>query len=81
MKPVKCLSAGLIAVAMFTTSAMAHSVPERYEPSRANAAIVLPGPWLENHARMPASAVANFSASSRSMPGGVCDHGDDPMIC
>ncbi|MBR0871031.1 hypothetical protein JQ633_11725 [Bradyrhizobium tropiciagri] len=80
MTPVKCLSASLIAIAMVTTSAMAHSVPERYEQSRVGAAIALPGPWLESHARMPSSPVVNFSAS-RIVPGGVCDHGDDPMIC
>ena len=81
MTPVKYLSAGLIAIAMLTTSAMAHGVPEHYALPRGNAAVVLPGPWIESHARTPAPAVGNFSTSSRTVPGGVCDHGDDPMIC
>ena len=82
MTPVKVLSAGLIALAMVTTSAMAHGVAEHDGISSGRAtALSLPGPWLESRARMPAPANRNVSVSSRSTPGGVCDHGDDPMIC
>lgn len=29
----------------------------------------------------PAPRVGSFAAAPRDMSGGVCDHGDDPMIC
>lgn len=78
MTPIKCLSVAMIAIAMLTTSAMAHaSASGRY-----GSAIASPrGQWTDSNARMPAPSAGEVSAAPHDEPGGVCDHGDNPMIC
>jgi hypothetical protein len=79
MTPFKLFSTGLIAVAMLTTSAMAHESPagDRYFAWKHHASAAP----ADSHARMPAPFAAESNLSSGDQPGGVCDHGDDPQIC
>ncbi|MBR0692938.1 hypothetical protein [Bradyrhizobium lablabi] len=79
MTTIKFVSAGLIAIAMFTTSAVAHEnfVTERHVARQDSVGTFLTGRRAYNHVRMPTASVT----SSRNEPGGVCDEGDNPMIC
>jgi hypothetical protein len=83
MNLFKLFSAGLIAVAMLTTSAMAHetSAAERYVAREHHAHAAPADHWLYSHARMPAPSAAESGLSPQGESGGVCDHGDDPQIC
>ena len=72
MTTTRRLSAGLIAVAMLASSAMADAaVPERHALRREHGAPVAHS--TDGHVRMSAPHV--------DQPGGVCDHGDNPMVC
>ena len=75
MTPTKLLSMGLIAIAMLTTSAKAHagSVAGQYDVRKDNPSAYPAGHRIYSHARIP--------APHADQPGGVCDHGDNPMIC
>jgi hypothetical protein len=79
MTPFKLFSAALIAVAMLTTSTVAHeaSAAERYVARRHAPA----DHWLYSHARMPAPAATESDLSPPDQPDGVCDVGDNPRIC
>ncbi|QPF87781.1 hypothetical protein IC762_16440 [Bradyrhizobium genosp. L] len=82
MTPIKCLSAALLAIAMLTTSAMAEaSLTTRYGGWRGGHGLSQQGPSIDSNARIPAPSAGEFSVPSRNVPGGVCDHGDNPMIC
>jgi hypothetical protein len=83
MTPFKLLSAALIAVAMLTTSTMAHeaSAAERYVVRKHQASAAPADHWLYSHARMPAPAAAESDLSPPDQPDGVCDVGDNPRIC
>jgi len=83
MTPLKLFSAGLIAVAMLTTSAVAQetSAAERYLARTHHASAAPADHWLNSYARMPASAAAESDLSPQNQPGGVCDAGDNPRIC
>jgi hypothetical protein len=83
MTPIKFFSAGLIAVAMLTTSAAAHetSSAERYVARTHHASSAPADHWLYSYARMPAPAAAKSDPSPQTQPGGVCDAGDNPRIC
>ena len=56
MTPFKLFSAGLIAVAMLTTSAVAHetSAAERYVAQKHHESAASADHWLYSHARVPA---------------------------
>ena len=72
MTTTRRLSAALIAIAMLASSAMAHArVPERHALRKEHSAPVVL--WTDGHARIPAPHVDQH--------GGVCDHGDNPMVC
>jgi hypothetical protein len=83
MTPLKLFSAGLIAVAMLTTSAVAQetSAAERYLARTHHASAAPADHWLYSRARMPAPSATESGLSSQDEPGGVCDHGDDAQIC
>lgn len=78
MTTMKFLSAGLIGIAMLTTSAMAreHLTAERHAVRKENAQHHV-GRWIYSHPRIPAAS----DSSPRNEPGGVCDQGDNAMIC
>jgi hypothetical protein len=80
MTTIKLLSAGLIAIAMLTTSAVAHenSVAGRHVLLKANAsANSTTDPRIYSHTRIAAES----NTAPQNQPGGVCDHGDNPAIC
>jgi hypothetical protein len=79
----KLFSAGLIAAAMLTTSALTHeaSAAERYVARKHDASAAPADQWLYSHARMPATAASESDLSPQDQPGGVCDAGDNPRIC
>ena len=73
------IAAGLVALAMLTASAMARDVPPAgpYGPARAHTA----SHWSGGLPRMAASRFGDTEPLPRDQPGGVCDHGDNAMIC
>jgi hypothetical protein len=68
MTTIKHVAAGLLALGMLTTSAMAREVPAG------------PSAFLKGHAAA-AGRWGEFETLPRDQPGGVCDHGDNAMIC
>ena len=83
MTSIKHIAAGLIALAMVTTSAMAHqtSVAGSFTVMRGHASVPAAGHWDDNPPRMSARRFGDSEALPQDRPGGVCDHGDNPMIC
>jgi hypothetical protein len=83
MTPIKLLSAGLIAAAMLATPAMAHEnrLAKRHVSERANASASLTSRYTDRHVRIIAPRVRALPAAPEYGPGGVCDVGDNPMIC
>lgn len=83
MTGIKHISAGLIAIAMLTTSALGSSsaiaAPHAVVKSHASAAAA--GRWGDVQARISMPRVGTFDALPRDEPGGICDHGDNPAIC
>ncbi|WP_076860233.1 hypothetical protein [Bradyrhizobium mercantei] len=81
MTGIKHVAAGLIALAMLTTSAMAHEAPAAglYALAKGHAAAA--GHWSGGPPRMAAPRFGESEALPQEQPGGVCDHGDNPMIC
>lgn len=83
MTGIKHVAAGLVALAMLTTSAMAREVsvagPSALVKGHAGAAAA--GHWSGGPPRMPAPRLGESEALPRDQPGGVCDHGDNAMIC
>ncbi|KWV51951.1 hypothetical protein AS156_11220 [Bradyrhizobium macuxiense] len=69
----KCLLAASIAVGLFAMPAAAH------ESATAKRYAVMNGK-ASGSARIPAPH-ALFPMPYRDGPGGICDHGDNPMIC
>jgi hypothetical protein len=81
MTPTKLLSAGLIAATMLAAPAMAREnfLAKRHVSENANASASLTGRHTDRHVRIPAPRVR--ATTPESEPGGVCDFGDNPMIC
>ncbi|UFX48580.1 hypothetical protein HAP47_0018720 [Bradyrhizobium sp. 41S5] len=80
MITIKHVAAGLLALAMLTTSAVAREVPagpSAFVKGHAAAA----GRWGGGPPRMAVSRSGEFETLLRDQPGGVCDHGDNAMIC
>jgi hypothetical protein len=80
MTTIKHISAGLIALAMFTTSAVAHenSLAERHVVLRGNAsAHSSTGRSIYSQIRI----AGETNTAPRDQPGGICDHGDNPAVC
>lgn len=78
----KILSIGLIASAMFTTAASAqeNSFHGRHAMERAHHASIFPAQGATGGFGM-LSPSAGASTEPSELPGGTCDHGDDPQIC
>ena len=81
MTIINLLPAGLIVIAMLTTSAVAH---ENFIAGRHGRHVVLKGNtnaysttvrWIYSHTRIPGES------GTAPQPGGICDHGDNPQIC
>jgi hypothetical protein len=83
MMPAKCLSAGLLAIAMLSApvTAQAMSVSPRHELVKSRVSVSTPGQWIDGRARLHAPFAGEITAKPQNAPGGVCDSGDDPMIC
>lgn len=81
MTTIRILRAGFVAAAMLATPAVAHenSFAEQYVVLKDNARASASARRIYGHVRMTAPHVG-FGASAHE-PGGVCDHGDNPMIC
>jgi hypothetical protein len=80
MTTIKLLSAGLIAIAMFATPAMAREsgVASRHVAEKANASAFPTARFLDGHVGIPAPRVGAL----RAPPDGEnCDVGDNPRIC
>lgn len=80
MTGIKHVAAGLVAFAMLTTSAMAREVPAT-GPSALVRSHAAASRWSSGPPRMPAPYFGESEALPRDQPGGVCDHGDNAMIC
>ncbi|GIQ73364.1 hypothetical protein [Bradyrhizobium sp. RD5-C2] len=80
MTTIKHVAASLLALAMLATSAMAREVPAG--PSalvKGHAAAT--GRWNGGLPRMAVPRFGELETLPRDQPGGVCDHGDNAMIC
>ncbi|MGN8547505.1 hypothetical protein ACQPTN_23095 [Bradyrhizobium sp. 13971] len=80
MSGIKQVAAALTALAMLTGAAMAHEVPAA-GPSALVKSHAAPGRWNGGPPRMAVSRFGESEAVPRDQPGGVCDHGDNAMIC
>jgi hypothetical protein len=83
MPPVKLLSVGLIAAAMLAAPAMAREshAATHHISERAHASASLTGHYTDPHPRVPESHARAVAPESGNEPGGICDFGDNPMIC
>ncbi|GKQ49167.1 hypothetical protein [Bradyrhizobium sp. Ce-3] len=73
------IAAGVVALAMLTTSAMARDVPPAGPSGFARAHSA--SHWSGGPPRMAAPRFGDTEALPRDQPGGVCDSGDNAMIC
>ncbi|WP_426442791.1 hypothetical protein [Bradyrhizobium genosp. P] len=82
MTTIKLLLAGLIASGLLTMPAGAHEDATTRRPGMigGKAAAGPNGDWIYGNARIEAPH-ALFASPPRDEPGGVCDFGDNPMIC
>jgi hypothetical protein len=83
MTRIKDVAAGLVALAMLTTTAIAHETPAGglYAFGKGHAGAAAASRWSGDPPRMPVPHVGGSEALPRDQPGGVCDHGDNAMIC
>jgi hypothetical protein len=81
MTPMKLLSVGLIAATMLATPAMAREncFAKRHVSENANASASLVGGYTDRHIRI--SEPRALATAPGNEPGGICDFGDNPMIC
>jgi hypothetical protein len=83
MTRIKLLSAGLIVAAMFVMPATAreHFLAERHVSEAVNANASLTARHDDGHVGILAPPVRAVAAAPGSENDGVCDFGDNPMIC
>jgi hypothetical protein len=81
--PFNLLSAGLIAATLLAAPAVAREdyLAKRHVSENANASAPLTDCCTDGHVRVPAPRVRALATAPGSGPGGVCDFGDNPMIC
>ncbi|MBR0895444.1 hypothetical protein JQ616_10840 [Bradyrhizobium tropiciagri] len=79
MTAIKCVAAGLVAVAMLTASALARDIPQAGPSGGGHAHAA--GHWSGAPLHMQPLRFGDTEAPPRNPPGGVCDHGDNAMIC
>ena len=75
----KALLAGLVVTAIFTTPLQAHEnrAGDRHTEQSVGSSI----PRTEGERSMSAPAYHAFAPMPSEQPEGVCDHGDNPMVC
>ncbi|UGY14036.1 hypothetical protein HAP48_0036565 [Bradyrhizobium septentrionale] len=80
---IKHIAAGLAARAMLTTSAIAHEAPAAgpYAFAKGHAGAAAASHWSGGPPHMAAPRFGESEAQPRDLPGGVCDVGDNAMIC
>lgn len=82
MPGIKRAAAGLIALAILTGSAASASPAAGFSPpAKGHAGAVAGKGWGGGLPRMTAPHVGDTETLPRDQPGGVCDHGDNAMIC
>jgi hypothetical protein len=83
MTPFRILSVTSIAVAMLATPAATSRIrpAKPHVPRIANAGAPLFAHHTRSHVRIPAPRVPARATAPSNGPGGVCDFGDNPMIC
>ena len=81
MTTIKCLLAASIAVGLFAMPAAAHESATAKRSAVMNGRVSGSGSdWTYGSARISAPH-ALLSMPYREESGGICDHGDNPMIC
>lgn len=75
----RALLAGLVVTAIFTTPLQAHE--SRAGDRQAEQSVGSTIPRIARDRSIAAPAHHAFAPVPSDQPGGVCDHGDDPMIC
>jgi hypothetical protein len=75
----KILLTGLVATALFSTPAQAHE--NHAWNRRAEQSVASSIPRTKGDRWFAAPAVHAHAPAPSDQPGGVCDLGDDPMIC
>jgi len=75
----KALLAGLVVTAIFTTPLQAHEnrAVDRHTEQSVGSSI----PRIEGERPIATPAYHAFAPMPAEQPDGVCDHGDNPMIC
>lgn len=82
MPESKRVAAGVVALAMLTgATAGASPAAGFYPPAKGHAGVAAGRGWSGGPPRMVAPRAGDTEALSRDQPGGVCDHGDNAMIC
>jgi hypothetical protein len=75
----RALLAGLVVTAIFTTPLQARE--SRASDRQTEQSVGSTIPRIERDRPIAAPAHHAFAPAPSDQPGGVCDHGDDPMIC
>ena len=75
----KALLAGLVVTAMFTSPLQARE--SRAGDRQAEQSVGSTIPRIEPGRSIASPAHHAFAPAPSNQPDGVCDHGDDPMIC
>jgi hypothetical protein len=83
MTAIKLLSTALIATFMFTIPAVAHenAATKRCVEMKDNTSASSTDCWNYSRAYIPAPHVGQYAMRPHDEPGGICDHGDNAMIC
>jgi hypothetical protein len=81
MTPIKQLLAGLVAVVMLSTPAVAYKsgVVKRPLGGKASSSPLLTGRYINSRAHMPTAPLGGTFATS--LDGENCDVGDNPFVC
>lgn len=83
MTGIKQVAAGLVALALLTTSAVASDMATAgpFAVVKGHEHGPAAGRWIGGLSHMPSSRIGEPEALPPDQPGGVCDHGDNAMIC
>lgn len=75
----RALMTGLVVTAIFSTPLQAHEhrAVDRHTEQGVGSSI----PRIEDDRPAAAPAYNGFAPEPSEQPGGVCDHGDNPMVC
>ena len=83
MAAIKLLSTALIATFMFTISADAHEnvSTKRCMEMKDNGSASSTDCWNYGNAHISAPHTGEYAMRPQDESGGICDHGDNAMIC